>query len=251
MPLPNLLGQPQGLPLQFIFSREKKMNNLILRNGLLAYKENNFDGAIKYFNKLEDEKKFYFLGLTHVRMKEYDTAIHYLKIYLRKETDYQLMIQIYLILGYIYAQKNEFVRSHKYLEKVLQLDFNNSKAYSALGYVDYRLKNYNMSIKNFKKAIEIDKKNATAHNSLGYVYADTNMNLDEAIRECETALQIAPEYAAYLDSLGWAYYKKNDYSNAKKYLSMALEKDPENQEIKKHFKDVIVKEISKKQEKID
>jgi tetratricopeptide (TPR) repeat protein len=43
------------------------------------------------------------------------------------------------------------------------------------------------------------------------------------------ACKIEPDNGAYLDSLGWAYYKMGDYKNAKKYLEKAvkLEKDPE------------------------
>ncbi|MDD5067915.1 MAG: tetratricopeptide repeat protein [bacterium] len=227
------------------------MDKESLENGLFYFKEKNFAKALKCFENMENDKKYYYMGLTHVRLKDYDSAIRNLKIYLRKETDYQLMIQISMILGYVHVQKSEMVKARKYFEKALQLDFNNSKAYAALGYIDFQLKNYNLSIKNLKRAIELDQQNATAHNSLGYIYADINMDTDQAVMECETALQLIPDYAMYLDSLGWAYYKKNDFTNAKKYLSMALEKNPDNQDIRKHFRDVITREMSTKKEHID
>lgn len=228
------------------------MADLILKNGLKAYKEKRYEDALKYFNKLENElKKNYYLGLTYVRLQDYDSAIFHLKNYLKKETDYQIMIQVLMILGYIYVKKNDYKKAKIYFDKVLQLDFNNSKAYAALGYIYYQLKDYNEAIKVLKKAIEIDEKNATAHNSLGYIYADTNMQLEEAIKECEIALQLSPGYPAYLDSMGWAYYKKGELKKAKEYLAKALEIMPDNEEIKAHFRDVVVKEISKKKEKID
>lgn len=222
-----------------------------LENGLICFREKNYPKAMKFFEKMEEDKKYYYLGLTAMRIRDYDSAIHYLKIYLRKETDYPVMIQISMIMGYAYAQKLEYVKARKHFEKALQLDFNNARAYAALGYIDYQLQNYGLSVRNLKKAVELDETNATAHNSLGYIYADTNMNLEEAVRECEKALQLIPEYASYLDSLGWAYYKKNDFEKAKKYLSLALEKDPDSPEIRKHFKDVIVREMKGKKERID
>ncbi len=227
------------------------MADLILKNGLVAYNEKRYDDALKYFKKIKDEKKDYYLGLTHVRLEDYKTAITHLKKYLKRETDYQLMIQVYFVLGFIYAQKKEFARAKSYLEKALQLDFNNAKAYAALGYVHYKMRNFNESIKVLKKAIELDEENATAHNSLGYIYADTNMNLEEAVKECEIALELVPDYAAYMDSMGWAHYKKGDFGKAKEYLTKALDELPDNEEVKKHFKDMIVKEIAKKKEKID
>lgn len=227
------------------------MADLILKNGLIAYNEKRYKDALKYFKKLKDEKKDYYLGLTFVRLEDYKTAIIHLKKYLKRETNYELMIQVYFVLGFIYAEQKEFGRAKNYMEKAIQLDFNNSKAYAALGYIYYKMRNFNESIKALKKAIEIDEKNATAHNSLGYIYADINMNLEESVKECEIALKLVPDYTAYLDSIGWAYFKKGDFKNAKKYLTQALDKLPDNEEIRKHFKDMIVKDIARKKEKID
>ncbi|MBU1076809.1 MAG: tetratricopeptide repeat protein [Spirochaetes bacterium] len=225
--------------------------DLVLKNALSAYGEADYSKAIKYFNKIKDPKKDYYLGLTYVRLEDYTTAIMHLKKYLKTEVDYQLIIQVYLVLGYIYAQKKEFIKSKKQFEKALSLDFHNAKANAALGFVEYKLKNYQSAIKSLKKAIEIDETNATAHNSLGYIYADINMSMEESIQECEIALKLSPDYAAYMDSMGWAYYKKGDLIKAKEYLTKALDKLPENEEIRKHFKDLILKEMAKKKETID
>ncbi len=225
--------------------------DLVLKNALIAYQEKQYSTALKYFKKLKNEKKDYYMGLTYVRMEDYKTAIIHLKKYLKIETDYQLMIQILVVLGFIYAEKKEFVKSKQYFEKALNLDFNNSKAYAALGFVQYKLNNNSEAIKSLKKAIEIDETNATAHNSLGYIYADINMSLEEAINECEIALKLSPDYAAYLDSVGYAHFKKGNFATAKEYLTKAMDILPENEEIRKHFKDVIVKEMAKKKEAID
>ncbi len=225
--------------------------DLVFKNGLQSYKEKNYPKALKYFKKMKDTKKDYYLGLVYVRLEDYKSAIFHLTKYLKKETDYELMIQIYLVLGYIYAQKKEYTQSKQYFQKALNLDFHNSKAYAAIGYIQYKLNNNDEAIKFLKKAIDIDQDNATAHNSLGYIYADINMSLEEAIKECETAIKISPDYAAFLDSMGWAYYKKGELAKSKEYLTKALDINPDNKEIRKHFKDLIVKEMSKKKETID
>ncbi|MBN1899394.1 MAG: tetratricopeptide repeat protein [Spirochaetes bacterium] len=228
------------------------MANLILKNGLKAYQEGHFKSAIKYFSKLEnDDKKDYYLGLSYVRLRDYESATYHLNNYLNKETDYKLMTQILFVLGYIFAQKGQYSKSKKYFQKSLDLDFNNSKAYAALGYVFYKQKNFDEAIRALKKAIEIDERNATAHNSLGYIYADINMKLEESIMQCEIAVKIKPNYAAYLDSLGYAHFKKGNIKKAKEYLSKAMEMMPENEEIQEHFRNVVIKDMSRKKEKID
>src|SRR3984893_12741612 len=66
-----------------------------------------------------------------------------------------------------------------------------------------------------QKSIELDpSKAAQAYNYLGYMWVDRNINLDEAGSMIKKALEIEPENGAYLDSLGWFYFKKGDYARA-------------------------------------
>ncbi|MEO8351776.1 MAG: tetratricopeptide repeat protein [Chthoniobacteraceae bacterium] len=48
---------------------------------------------------------------------------------------------------------------------------------------------------------------AQAYNYLGYMWADRGMNMDEAGEMIRKALELDPDNAAYLDSLGWYYFK--------------------------------------------
>jgi tetratricopeptide (TPR) repeat protein len=66
-----------------------------------------------------------------------------------------------------------------------------------------------------KKSIELDpSKAAQAYNYLGFMWVDRNINLDEAGLMIKKALEIEPDNGAYLDSLGWFYFKKNDFNRA-------------------------------------
>ena len=58
--------------------------------------------------------------------------------------------------------------------------------------------------------------------SLGYIYAEQGVNLDEAIELIGKALSIEPENGAYIDSLGWAYFKKGQIQEALKELERAV-----------------------------
>jgi len=48
--------------------------------------------------------------------------------------------------------------------------------------------------------------------------ADRGVRLEEALRYVKRALAIDPRNGAYLDSLGWAFFKLNDLVNAETYL---------------------------------
>ena len=75
-----------------------------------------------------------------------------------------------------------------------------------------------------KKSIEVDPANAArACNYLGYMWADRNENLDEAEALIRRAVKSDPENGAYLDSLGWVYFKKGLHAQALKELLHAAE----------------------------
>ena len=60
------------------------------------------------------------------------------------------------------------------------------------------------------------------------MYAEDSARLDEALELIQRAVDIAPTNGAYLDSLGWVYFQKGDYTAALNYLNKAAEnlKDP-------------------------
>ena len=58
-------------------------------------------------------------------------------------------------------------------------------------------------------------------NDLGYTWADQGINLERAATMIRVAVAAEPWNAAFLDSLGWVYYKAGDFSNARKYLARA------------------------------
>jgi tetratricopeptide (TPR) repeat protein len=66
-----------------------------------------------------------------------------------------------------------------------------------------------------KKSIEMDpSKAAQAYNYLGFMWIDRNLNLDEAGEMIKKALEIEPDNGAFLDSLGWYYFKKGEFGKA-------------------------------------
>jgi tetratricopeptide (TPR) repeat protein len=66
-----------------------------------------------------------------------------------------------------------------------------------------------------RKSIALDPANsAEAYNYLGYMWADHNMNLDEAETMIRRALESEPNNASYLDSLGWAEFRKGKFDQA-------------------------------------
>ena len=72
---------------------------------------------------------------------------------------------------------------------------------------------------------------ALAHNQLAWLVANTEGDYDEALRSSQRSLELRPETAGYLDTLGRCFYAKGDYKNAVLQQSRAVELDPHSRQI--------------------
>ncbi|HHT9125710.1 MAG TPA: tetratricopeptide repeat protein [Candidatus Brocadiia bacterium] len=88
----------------------------------------------------------------------------------------------------------------------------------------YEINRYDMVEKELKDTLKIDPNCHQASNFLGYFYVERGVNLDEAIQLIKKALEADPKNGAYLDSLGWAYYKEATIEGKVDKLELALEK---------------------------
>ena len=93
----------------------------------------------------------------------------------------------------------------------------------------------------FRKMITSDPADANALNSFGYMLAERGQKLDESLSMVQRALTLDPGNPAYLDSLGWAYYKQNKFDLAEPPLREAAEKLPTISVIQSHLGDVLNK----------
>jgi tetratricopeptide (TPR) repeat protein len=68
--------------------------------------------------------------------------------------------------------------------------------------------------------------------------ADRGFRLEEALKYIQQALDLEPGNGAYLDSLGWVYFRMKKYDLAETNLLMAIEKLPKDPTIQDHLGDV-------------
>jgi tetratricopeptide (TPR) repeat protein len=110
-----------------------------------------------------------------------------------------------------------------------------------LGSAFERQKKYAEAENVFREVIAANPKNANALNSFGYMLAERGQKLDESVSLVQRALALDPGNPAYLDSLGWAYYKQNRFELAEKPLKEAAAKLPDVSVIQDHLGDVLNK----------
>ena len=78
-------------------------------------------------------------------------------------------------------------------------------------------------------------------NYFGYMLADRGVRLDEALGYIKKAVELEPANGAYLDSLGWAYFKLGKYDLAEENLNKAIQHTPNDPTVQDHLGDVYQK----------
>jgi tetratricopeptide (TPR) repeat protein len=83
---------------------------------------------------------------------------------------------------------------------------------------------------------------AASQNYLGYMWADQGVQLDKARELLERAVAREPRNAAYLDSLGWVYFRMGKLDSAEKNLREAARREPSDPTISEHLGDLDMKQ---------
>lgn len=102
-----------------------------------------------------------------------------------------------------------------------------------------KMKQFEQAEAEFRKVLEVNPESASALNYLGYMLADRNVRLNEALTMIQKAVDMEPHNAAFLDSLGWVYYRLNRLEEAEDYLRRSLERGSRDPTVHDHLGDVL------------
>lgn len=144
-------------------------------------------------------------------------------------------------LAEIYIQQGRLDEAINAYKTALALAPQDEETHFYLGTIYYSQKRLIEAIAAFKTAIKIKPDYAEALNSLAYLYAEQGANLAEAERLVKRALAVDPENGAYVDTLGWIYFKEQKVEAARIELERAskLTQDPV---VYDHLGDVYLKQ---------
>jgi len=144
-------------------------------------------------------------------------------------------------LGWCLYRNQDLDSALEILEKARGLNPDLADVHFHLATIYYDLGRKDDSILAFRKCIEVDPENYLAMNNLAYTYAEENRNLEEALELSLKSLQYNPENSAFLDTLGWIYYRLNRFQLAEENLKKALALSPDAEETHLHLAEVYKK----------
>jgi tetratricopeptide (TPR) repeat protein len=117
----------------------------------------------------------------------------------------------------------------------------NEMVWFLLGAIYERQKFFDKAEEQFKKVLAVNPKNAPVLNYYGYMLGDLGIRLDEAEALVQKALKEDPYNGAYLDSLGWIYFKENKLTASETTLRKAVERERHDATIHSHLGDLYAK----------
>jgi tetratricopeptide (TPR) repeat protein len=215
-----------------------------LERGKRLYESKKYRLAIKELkgmdvNMEENPEVAYYIGLSFTQLEEWDTALFFLEQVVNSNYSFFHSFQCRMVLGYIYSTTKRYKLAEFEYRHLLKEGIESVQVYASLAHVAYIQRNVDESLEYLEKALEIQPDYASALNSLGYIYAEEEIDADKAITLCRKAVNQQPRNGAYLDSLGWAYFKAGKTETAKSFLRQALEALPGNKDIARHMKAVL------------
>ena len=152
--------------------------------------------------------------------------------------------QVWLALGQMYVRAHRWKDAEDAFNKAEPLTTkkeDRTYLFFLRGELAERQKHYEPAEQYFRQALELEPDSAMTLNYLGYMLADKGARLPEALKMIRKAVDQEPMNGAYLDSLGWVYFKMGDYELAEENLRQAVERDQSDPTVHDHLGDLYEK----------
>ncbi len=183
----------------------------------------------------EDPHLLAFYGITLNRLNKDEEAILQLKkaIEIDKE-NLTALISYGQTLNKVGNKREAIVP----LRKAITLDTENRNAITSLGMIYDELKMYQSSDSLYEAALKIFPENDLLLNNYAYSLADRNIHLEYALKMAKKAIEKQPDNAAYLDTMGWIYFRLKQYDQALLYVHQSVEKRDQSPVVIEHLGDI-------------
>ncbi len=153
--------------------------------------------------------------------------------------------ETYIALAQVYEKGKNYSEMAKSIDAAdkLSTDKDDKESIAFMrGAMYEKMKKFDAAETEFRKVLDLNPKNASALNYLGYMLADRNVRVNDALDYIKQALELDPDNGAYLDSLGWAYYRAGELPKAEEYLRRAVEQTAKDPTVHDHLGDVYFKQ---------
>jgi Flp pilus assembly protein TadD len=147
-------------------------------------------------------------------------------------------LQPRMLLGQLYEGQKRFGEAQTLLEQTARLYPQETSVALDLAFCREQLGDLAGAQAAARDALKRDPDDPTVLNFLGYLLADHDQDLQTALEMIERAIEQDPDNGAYVDSLGWAFYRLGRLLEARRELERAVDLTGGDPVVREHLGDV-------------
>lgn len=147
----------------------------------------------------------------------------------------------WISLAQVYEKEKNFSEMAKAVDRAGELSKTaeeKENVHFMRGAMFERQKKFDLAEAEFRQVLKLNPENSSALNYLGYMLADRNVRLQEALDMIKKAVDMEPNNGAFLDSLGWVYFRLNRLDEAAEQLRRSLDRGSRDPTVHEHLGDV-------------
>lgn len=208
--------------------------------GILGIFSDDHERAVTHLvrvTELDPDNKdaWLYAGEAYFQLRKYHDGIELLRRGLEKHPD---DFDLLFLLGMSYNRLKDYENAIRYLTRTVELKPEEVNALAMLALTYDSKEEHTISDSLYEIALSIDPDNHLVLNNYSYSLAERAKNLDRALEMSKRAVEQRPENSAYLDTLGWIYFKLGDLDLAKHYVRKAIDVGSDSAVVHDHMGDI-------------
>ena len=179
------------------------------------------------------------LGVLEYRLKHFPEAIEHLQLATKLNPKQP---EAHIVLGLAHFQLEQYEEALRAFDEGLRHNSDNADLHFNAGTAYDKLNRFEEVVRSMEAAIKLDPHHADALNYLGYSYAERGVKIEEAINLTKQAVALRPTNGYYVDSLGWAFFKKGLLTEALAEIKRAAALVGDDPVIYEHLGEIYLKQ---------
>tara|TARA_B100000029_G_scaffold216483_1_gene214281 strand:+ start:4180 stop:5793 length:1614 start_codon:yes stop_codon:yes gene_type:complete len=178
------------------------------------------------------------LALANINL---DNQLDAIAVLLKARDKFPKSFGVNYLLGSTYSMGKKYELAKKSLRTALTIDPDSRSTKHLLANVFNYLEDWNSSDQMYEDLISTDQTDSQALNNYSYTLAERGVKLSTALDMAQKAISLDPKNPAYLDTIGWIYFKLKKYKKALNYIEQSVLGNENNPVVLEHLGDVLMK----------
>src|SRR6185437_9198233 len=147
----------------------------------------------------------------------------------------ETLIETYAHLGTLYAKQGKVKEAINQFETIVAKNPQQLSALMVLGLLHEQQEDYARAMVKYEAALKVNAQFAPAANNLAWLLVEHLGDKERALSYAETARQTLPNDPYIADTLGWIYYRQQQYAKSASLLKEAVDRLPMHPLVLYHY----------------